>query len=808
MAVRVMLDALLIASVAGALLIGVVRLAHRWRPPRSGHVRHQLESYSLLASAAVLLAVLVMRPEPLGCLVVPCRLDPAGATRRAEASLNFSLAGAGKVTRIEPSTPVQPDEPPFRWPEPVISLWLVGAAFGLLRAARSRLAAFRLVRDSEPLADPGVAAAVARVGRQLGVRRPVDVRRHPRVVAPAVSGVFRAVLVLPAQFEQSDPAEIEMTLLHELAHLRRHDGWTALATDAATALFWFHPLMWSAVRRIRDLQEVAADSVVLWSGVLPSRYAQYLLDSFQALSGRPASTHEAHSMLGNCLMETRMHSILDPATNHRPPSRGVSLAIAAVFGLLTLALASAPGSLQAIGYLPPPQGSLADGPNRALLNQASIDALLRPTIIDKMADRYIPGSAIVVVSGDKIVYKAGFGRREVFQEVPVEVDRTIWRIGSITKVLTGIAVMQQVDQGTLSLDADVNQYLTAIKVPAGFDKPVRVRNLLTHTSGFDQPGLNRQVASQARVVPLGDFLSANLTRIRPPDEMAVYDTYGITLAGYLVEERSRMAYEQYLQRHLFEPLEMSRSGIVVPPALSHDQAVGYEFAGHFEAMPWEYMNTAPASTVNATATDMGNLLVMLLNNGRFKGRQVVSEQSVRAMMTRQFGNDPQQPGYGLTFWEDRAFRLPAFSHGGSMTGFGALLYLIPEHQLGVFIACNQETGELANAAVSKLVTSLFPKTQMAPEALPRFAAQDAARFAGQYANAVYNHSDPTRGWRRAPFDVTANDAGEIVFQRQPAIRVGPLAFQRKDGVLVTFREDAQRGITHMFVNQAVFERIK
>ncbi len=446
--------------------------------------------------------------------------------------------------------------------------------------------------------------------------------------------------------------------------------------------------------------------------------------------------------------------------------------------------------------------------NRALLNPSSLDSLLRPVMIDKMADRYVAGSAIVVVSGDRIAYQGGFGRREVFREVPVEVDRTIWRIGSVTKVLTGLAVMQLVDRGRLRLDADVNQYLGAMKVPGTFPEPVQVRHLLTHTAGFDQLGSNRHARNERAIRPLGEWLADNLVRLNPPGQLAVYDTYGITLAGYLIEQVSGLSYEHYLQKNIFGPLNMQHSGTAVPPALRADVAVGYEFAGHWEAMPWEFMNTAPASTVNATVTDMGNLLVMLLNGGRFGDKQVLSVEAVRAMLTRQFSNDPQQPGYGYTFWEDWSFGIPAFSHGGSMTGFGSFLYLVPEHRLGVFIAYNQESAALAEAAVSRLVKALFPESS--PLTLrPTIAGDsDLARLAGTFANAIHNHQDPLRGWRRRSFEVQVSDSGGVVFEGVAARRVGPLAFQRPDGVLVTFREDAQHRVTYMFVGQTVFERIR
>jgi CubicO group peptidase (beta-lactamase class C family) len=154
--------------------------------------------------------------------------------------------------------------------------------------------------------------------------------------------------------------------------------------------------------------------------------------------------------------------------------------------------------------------------NRSILNESSLDSLLRPLFINKLTDRYIAGAAIGVVYEGRLVYSKGFGDREVFSEDPVDASRTIFRIGSITKVLTGIAVMQLVDRGLVDLDADVNQYLTDVQVPDTFEEPVRVRHLLTHTAGFDQIGLDRHADGPEDVEPLGEWLSGKLIRIRPP----------------------------------------------------------------------------------------------------------------------------------------------------------------------------------------------------------------------------------------------------------------------------------------------------
>ena len=507
---------------------------------------------------------------------------------------------------------------------------------------------------------------------------------------------------------------------------------------------------------------------------------------------------------------------------HRPPatalgSRTGALALGAALALGTagvlggaVASGAAPtvgaGTLRAAPPLgqewPPPAGEPVPG----ILDAASLDSLLRPLFIDRMTDRYVAGAAIAVVHDGRIVYRAGFGDREVYTEDPVDPERTIFRIGSVTKVLTGIAVMQLVDRGLLDLDADVNEYLDAPLVPDAFGEPVRVRHLLTHTAGFDQIGLDRHVASRDAVRPLGEFLAENLVRIRPPGELAVYDTYGITLAGHLVERVTGLSYEEYLQRHLFEPLGMDRSGIAIPPELANDVAVGYGFAGSWEAAPWEYMNTDPASTVNATVTDMGRLAIMLLGGGVHEGRRILSESSARAMLTRQFTNHPEQAGYGFTLFQDWDHGISAFGHGGSMTGYASHLYLVPDHGLGIFVAYNQESAGLAATAIDRVVGALWPARPRSRPLRERAEEVEPFRFTGSWADAMHHHGDPETGWRRRPFELTAEE-GALLFDGVPARPVGPLAFQREDGLLLTFRQDAEGEVTHMLVKQTVYERL-
>lgn len=441
-------------------------------------------------------------------------------------------------------------------------------------------------------------------------------------------------------------------------------------------------------------------------------------------------------------------------------------------------------------------------------SRKALDALLAPVFINKMADYYVAGAAISIVKDGEIVYMRGFGHGDVFAQNGVDPRRTVFRIGSVTKTLTGVALLQLVDRGEIELDASVARYLGDLEMEGAYHRPVLVRDLLTHTAGFDQLGYGRHASSEDGVVPLKSFLTDSLVRVRPAGTLSCYDTYGITLAGYLVEQLSGSSYADYLREHLFAPLGMHRAGIRLRPEWREDFAVGYSFRGEWKPERWEYMNTAPASSVNATAAGMANYMRMLLGEGEFEGRRILSAELARAMLTRQHANDPRLPGYGYTFWEDRRHGVQAFSHGGSMTGFGCILYLVPEHELGIFIACNQESGRLQDAVLSTLMRRYFERRQ--PEAGPRpatFANARTERFVGSYANNMYNHSRPARGgWRMRPVEVAAGD-GHLVFRGRRARPVGPLTFEFPDRSLMVFRADAAGNITEMLIAQEVYERV-
>ena len=145
-----------------------------------------------------------------------------------------------------------------------------------------------------------------------------------------------------------------------------------------------------------------------------------------------------------------------------------------------------------------------------------------------------------------------------------------------------------------------------------------------------------------------------------------------------------------------------------------------------------------------------------------------------------------------------------------MTGFGSMFYLIPEHKIGVYICYNQEASNLSEVVLSTFVGHVFPETLEKNQLRkPRLKSKlNLERYMGTYANNMYNHSKPElRGWRTRPFELKADENGQLLFGQKPYYPVEQLVFQRNDGLILVFRENENGEITHLFVKQTVYEKL-
>ncbi len=380
----------------------------------------------------------------------------------------------------------------------------------------------------------------------------------------------------------------------------------------------------------------------------------------------------------------------------------------------------------------------------------------------------IPGAVIVVVKDNKILFAQGYGYADVKTNRRVDPNTTIFRPGSVSKLFTWTAVMQLVQEGKIDLDADVNKYID-FTIPPYNGKPITMRNLMTHSGGFEETVRDLLVDRSDQVLPINVYLKRRLpTRIFPPGEVIAYSNYGATLAGYVVQRVSGEKFEDYIAKHIFQPLRMVRSTFVQPlPAnLAPLVATGYLNASEGSTKPFEFVDTAPAGSSSSTGIDMAHFMLAYLNGGSYRGYQLLKPSTIKEMWTQQVVPEKGLPGFALGFYEDDFNGLRIIGHGGDTVVFHSDLHLIPSKGVGWFAAFNSAgkdgaVEDVRNNLFKRFLDRYYPYTPKNEPTMPD-PQKDAARVAGWYESSRRDARALAFVYTLAQNEVSANADGTIV----------------------------------------------
>lgn len=361
------------ASAAGLLLLAALRLASA-RLARRPALSHQL----WLVACAGLLAMPLLRPMlPAHTIELPARSVAERAQEPTTSKAAPAAIGPGATTGVALASPVvpgslpRPAEPreasPLAWlGELRATTWLfLGWELGLLVVLLGTALGWRRARQllvgSVPLAGGSWSRELRAARADLGLDREVELRRSPQEIGPLTLGIRTPVVLLPASSEGWDGERQEVVLKHELAHVARLDVASQLFARVVAAVFWFHPLPWVALRAMRRDREAACDDRVIEGGLLPSRYAQQLLEvARERLAPAPAPVAVVGMARGPEL-GARVQALLDPQRSHGRTGRAPALAMS----LLVLLLLSPAAWLEAAQspVVAPP----VEGPGRAVV---------------------------------------------------------------------------------------------------------------------------------------------------------------------------------------------------------------------------------------------------------------------------------------------------------------------------------------------------------------------------------------------------------------------------------------------------------
>jgi CubicO group peptidase (beta-lactamase class C family) len=347
----------------------------------------------------------------------------------------------------------------------------------------------------------------------------------------------------------------------------------------------------------------------------------------------------------------------------------------------------------------------------------------------------IAGAVVLVVKDGAILFAKGYGYSDVEKKAPVTVDATLFRPGSVSKLFTWTAVMQLVEQGKLDLDRDINEYLD-FKIAAKFGKPITLRNIMTHTPGFEEQVKDLITEDAAPSATLKQHLVTHIPeRIFPPGTTPAYSNYGAALAGYIVERVSGRPFNDYVAENIFKPLEMAHSTFAqpLPAELKPLMSNGYRL-GSGKAKPFEIIEEAPAGALAATAADMSRFMIAHLQNGKLESAQILRPETATQMHSRQFGLSPALNGMCLGFYEETRNGKRIIGHGGDTGYFHSDLHLMMENGIGFFVSYNSAgKGDISprSALWYHFLDRYFPYTPPKAEKLAS-ADADAKNVAGRY----------------------------------------------------------------------------
>ena len=469
-------------------------------------------------------------------------------------------------------------------------------------------------------------------------------------------------------------------------------------------------------------------------------------------------------------------------------------------------------------------------------NETEWAAYLDPVVEEQLTRVEAPGAVVSVVRDGARVFSKGYGTAVPGREEPVDPAVTLFRVASISKVFTAVAVMQLAEAGKLELHADVNEYLKDFQLPETCPEPVTLYNLMTHTAGFDDRFIGMGARTFEDLEPLGVYLAHGLPpRVMPPGMCMSYSNHGFALAGHIVEAVSGMPFEEYTQQYIFGPLGMTHSTFELVPGPDTPLAQAYTYyLGKNHDTIYDYPCTPPASSMATTADDMALFMIAMLQEGRLGDARILGEEAAREMMQRQFGNHPKLPGrcYALSTRQDHGWRI--LTHTGQVWGFTSLLLLVPEAQAGLFVSCSTDRSGLYGAVWGRFMSAL-PKRPQPPdepeaETPPPGAAERIAKAAGAFRDTRYCRSDFMKiatiipQFIREVHVAPGARAGEITLRwagRKGESRYAetePWFFQGvydKDGVRMiangrrlAFRYDESADqVTHLFMGTASYERL-
>lgn len=378
--------------------------------------------------------------------------------------------------------------------------------------------------------------------------------------------------------------------------------------------------------------------------------------------------------------------------------------------------------------------------NNPKVVEAFIDGIVKPL----MKKNHTPSGVVTLMKEGEIIFAKGYGYQDIEKQIPVSPATTLFRPGSISKLFTWVSVMQQVERGNLNLDVDVNQYLRTFQIKDSWPgQPVTLRDILSHTAGFEDGGLGYLIIDDAsRIVPLAQSLANHIPeRVNPPGKHTAYSNWATALAGLIVSNVSGLEFNDYVQQNIFDLLEMNKTTFVepLPNHLNEHMAkvYGWKSGRYFEKNFEIISNFGPAGAASATSFDMANFARAILGGGEFitsEGQrvQLLKSKTMKYMLSTLFTHDARTRGLAYGFMEYSYKGIDIIGHEGATSQFKSHFGLSLENNIMLFYSFSGPGRTLVHDAIKGEFYDYFFPTPFKKITPQSDFAKRADKFVGHY----------------------------------------------------------------------------
>lgn len=367
---------------------------------------------------------------------------------------------------------------------------------------------------------------------------------------------------------------------------------------------------------------------------------------------------------------------------------------------------------------------------------------LEKFIQTERVNKDLPAVSIALVDDDQIVWSQGFGKPNEATEQTAD-GETFYRVGSVSKLFTDMAVMQLVARGQVNLDQEVQHYLPHFRPQNQFDVPITVRQLMSHRSGLvrESPVGNYFDPTEPSLVETVQSLNATELVYRPGTKTK-YSNAAVAVAGLLVEQVSGQPFEEYISEHLFRPMAMQHSSFRRSEAIDLRLAEGWMWSPHLAkfAAPEFALGTLPAGNLYSSVDELSNLLITIFGQGRFAGQQVLPAATLTEMLTPESSVSAGARTYGIGFRLGEIEGHRTFGHGGAVYGYSTNLIGLPDEKIGVVAVVALDGGSgfvrrLTDYAIELMLAKRADKPLPIIESTDPLSAGAARKLAGIYESA-------------------------------------------------------------------------